>query len=599
MARPRRNRTAVNYSLAGATDDYSSDEFDPTNHDDDDDDEMDDEIPDELEPDDEQDEEEEEIRPRIKQRARPKPIGKVSLVSYIAPDTTALAARKVTKTVAAKPRAKTQETIRNRMLVSFGSNREKLAHVTELRVDWERIMFGVDDSLCAAPAPWGAAEFQDATLEPITAEEVRARISLKGEIQVGVNLGAPVGITTEAAVPFPQEVADQEREGVFVYAGGMVTELSWRETISDTHANSVNGVSSTSPAYLAVAVTDITSPVDPRLASNHAHSYTSALRIYRHDSTGIVLHLSYLLEYGAVWNLRWVRTVRAGLGVLAFACKDGCVRFLKLPDTPGHFHVRSPSLEISLPDQLLTSFDLFTDKLIAGTNRGYLCEFPFTGTASSFAYPLHTELVHSVTCATNAYANELVLSLAMDLNTSLVDLRDIRASNVVMRMKLLQASAAYVPQLHAFVITEGAYPVRVFSERISVPGSVLMKHDSSASCVAASARHPMTLSGGADGCVKITNVLRKLMNKKKSPADLYQVLNLWRVEYAAARDVFRVDLAFTTETVKNGEVATSAPVYPHAVNVSSISWNQSPGAAAWYAVAFSSGLIIVERLTRK
>jgi len=477
--------------------------------------------------------------------------------------------------------AKNLTNIREKLFRIFGTNSEKMLEVVKLREDWEDYMFDFpDDKLQEYITPIIIKNVPKMKCISLTKAQFDKKLPLKRSINFSYNTNTVE--TLEAG-----NISSTDR-GQVLNTGGLITDLAWLPHGSESLEQ-----------ILAVAISDITdTTLAPEFSLLGNKSYRSGILIYSLDTQTLSLKLIKALvhEWGNCWDLQWKR--HEGIGLLSAVFNDGKVRLLRIEhddeNDVDYSEITEPSFEYGLPDMKLSSYDWIDDTIICGTEKGYVASFALCDPIPSYAYPLHSGYIFSIKAAKSKYDEDMVYTSSSDGYSALFSTVDIRKSrNIPPRNRSVSKTVIYSPQLYSFIQLEGPYSTKLMPIRALFVVTPVTKHDGSTESMATSNVHPMLLSGGADGTIKLTNLARRVLNGQRHSLPAHKVVTLWELQYGKQEDRYRLVDSYEVETLNAQESVSTVNIYPSGVAINAVKWNENVNAGKWYAASSTSGLLIV------
>lgn len=475
--------------------------------------------------------------------------------------------------------------LKDKLFRLFGSNDEKMKEVLKLRKDWEKSIFDFSESQLREYIPSIIIKnVPNTTFTKLTKEQFNEKFKLERPVKFQFN--------TEPRQVIPSGEVIFKKRAQILNTGGLITDIAWLSHGSETDEQ-----------ILAVAVSDITdTAIAPEFSLLGGKAYRSGFLIYALDTQSYTLRLIKAVthNWGNSWDLQWKN--HKGLGVLSAVFNDGKIRLLHFDyddddDAASYFEITEPSYEYEVPTMKISSYDWIGDKIICGTDKGYVAEFILGDPAPSYVIPIHAEYIFSVRSGESKYDETMVFTSCADGSSVLFSTKDIQTTkNVTPKSKSISKSVIYSPQLYSFIQLEAQYSAKLLPARALFMVTPVVKHDGSTESIATSNLHPMLLSGGADGKIKITNLARRLMNGQKQTLSNHKILSLWELQYGGSEDLYRLVENLEVETLSATDNANVANIYPSGVSINSIKWNENENAGKWYAAGSTSGLLILECL---
>ncbi len=466
----------------------------------------------------------------------------------------------------------------------YGANEDKLVEVLKLRRTWESSMFDFPSSQLKEYIP--SVTIKDvpkAKFTELSKEQFNEKFPLERSINFSYNENPSETIA-------PGGIAPNQRAQV-INTGGLVTDIAWLSHGSET-----------AEQILAVAVSDISdTAIAPEFSLLGYKNYKSGFLIYSLDTQTYTLTLikAVIHNWGNSWDLQWKN--HRGMGVLSAVFNDGKVRLIHFDyedeKDVSYTEITEPSFEYELPNMKITSYDWLGDKIICGTESGYVAEFVLGDKVPSYVHHIQSGYIFSIRSAESKYDETMILTSCADGSCALMSTKDFQSTKVITpKTKSISKSIAYSRQLYSFVQLDAQYSAKLTLLRSLFVVTSVVKHDGSTESIATSNLHPMLLSGGADGKVKITNLMRRILNGQKQTLSNHKILTLWELQYSANEDLYRLVDNLKVETLSSNDNTNVSNIYPPGVSINSIKWNENENAGKWYAAGSTSGLVIVGSL---
>lgn len=483
--------------------------------------------------------------------------------------------------------------VKEKLFRIFGSNHEKVVEILRLRREWEKSMFIFDENQLKKYKPSKKiSSLPDSQYSTLSQNQFYGRLALKKNMKLQLENGEVSNLQAGTVIG-TENVS-------YCNVGGLITDVAWLPHESDTDHE-----------ILVVAVSDISdTSIAPEFSLLAGKAHTSGFLIYKlTEETGeLKLIKAIVHNWGNCWDLKG--RIGEGFDVLSAVFSDGKVRLLNFntaelsenlmvddDDETIFLSAKTPSYEYSLPDTLITAFDWIEDRIIVGTSEGSVAEFNLGERIPNFVYPLHSGYIFSLRVGDSKYDDTMVYTSCADGSSALFSTIDIRTTkNVTPKSKSISKSVAYSPQLYSFIQLEGQYSATLTPVRALFFVTPLVKHDGSTESISTSNLHPMLLSGGADGKIKITNMARRLLNGQKQALSSHKILTLRELQYGEKEGIYRVTAPLDVETLAANENSNVSNIYPPGVSINAIKWNENLSAGKWYAASSTSGLLIIEKI---
>lgn len=508
-------------------------------------------------------------------------------------------AKQAVATAPAKPKqfiktVKYFNSLRDKIYRIFGSNQRRLSELIKLRDDWETSMFTVPDELLSGQDEQHVAE---------TDVDIGGQFDVIDEIQFKNSFNNLNSIKFQIDDE-PQQVlkpdgSTKSDRALIINAGALTTGIVWAPHQS-----------SPSKQYLIVSVSNEDSVISTDLQFLTKQDVTgdtnnrNALLVYEVDTVSrsaskvkTILH-----DFGTIICLK-TAPIRHGADsiIISTLSNDGVIRIIDITlNSQPFIHLHS-TYEFKINEKI-TSFDWFDgNRIIFGTILGNIGEFVFandTERCPSFLYPISNNSVIQIISGENkSYGETIFFATISDGFSILFSISDIEFSkNKTQRNKTLTKTSIFSKQLNAFLMTEGSYPVKMLSARAMFVNQPVVKHEGSVESLASSTLHPMLLSGGADGEIKINNLSRRILNAQKPSLSSHKICKLWKLDYNEGSKYYRLDSNIGLSNLNVNENLTSTRIFPNEISINSINWNPNKAVGNYYAASSTFGVIIVEKL---
>ncbi|KAH3687554.1 hypothetical protein WICPIJ_001455 [Wickerhamomyces pijperi] len=499
---------------------------------------------------------------------------------------------------------------KEKMTRLFGYNTEKLVELISLKKNWENQMFSVPVEKCSEfnladrqlPALLTSQEQQQ---EQGQGQETKYSAidrdtyydlfrTLDGNDVKSVQLNNDGQDTLQ--IQTGQTVVSDEGS-IVLNCGANVTDMLWVSTETSTNDD----------MYLLVAISDDFSKLKPPPSSFYqTQPYTSGFQLYRMDGHTRELKLIRCIvhKFGNCWDLKLL-SVTAGKLILSAMFNDMSVKFIEIPTSntsPNHIEylqLDSPFLEVTLYDETITCYDLSSqsDLLIVGTNTGNVIMYNLNISTSIpvKSHYITNSHIFSLSLGESHYDEPLVFGTSANGVTFAFNLSNIANSlNIFARSKGMSLLTKYIPQVYSFIQLDGQHPARIQSSRCLFFQYALSKHEGSIESVAVSPHHPMYLTGGSDGSVKIGSGLRRMMCGPKG--NFQRLLTLWTFQYSKTMKVYRILKTFEVDKMGALDNSSNLPIYNREISINAMTWAQGrKQLGGWFAAACVSGLIVLDR----
>lgn len=401
----------------------------------------------------------------------------------------------------------------------------------------------------------------------------------------------------EQSMEFPV-LPNGKREGFVYNTGGLVTDMAW---LSQDESED---------QYLAVALSQyFERPADVHLKMFESEPHTACIEIFKLDHNTLKFKKVQTIahSFGEVWNLKWHEGCKKDgmLGMLAFVCQSGSFKLVDVSISSNEEKSQSvrfldeASVSISMPNTTITCYDFLSPTtIICGFKNGFVAEFDLTDPGTpSFYHKMHDSYVIAICVASSELERSTVGTLSVDGYFYIFDPKDIFSSRLaVTRFRGTNIfPIVYLPQLYAFVFTDGANSLKTVVPRAAFAMHTVSLQDTTITSVGSSRLHPLILNGSSDGNVSIENVSRRVLTGIKNSSIAHCSLRLWRWEYNKHEDKYRLNHNYEVYKPSANEIS-GVKIDAHGVNVSCIKWNETSTAGQFYAFANSAGLLTIEKL---
>lgn len=490
----------------------------------------------------------------------------------------------------------------------YGLNQEKLLKLAKVKEGFETCVFCFPQENIQRDSPYyidlippcasdnvyeqlaGSQNTQEHEIDVVELSQMFKKRMNPLQIVIGE---AEVSLHADQKSEFPV-LSYGERTGFVYNMGSLITDMAWLKQ-DDEQCQ-----------YLAISLSQfLDKPADPRLRMLEAEEHVACIEIYKLDPQSLAFSKVQTLvhTFGETWNLKWHEGCKGltSLGSLIFACQDGSVRMIEVNVTE-EFSIKmieQPALSIGLPKCLITCFDfLSATRIICGFKNGFVAEFDLLEPdLPSYYHKIHDSYIISIVVAYSEFENPVVATVGVDGYYYLFDPKDIFTSKTtVTRFRGTNIiPLSYIPQLYAFVNTDGSNTLKTIVPRAAFAVHPVSTQETSVVSLGTSRLHPLCLSGGSDGNITVDNIARKLLTGIKNSSLTHTSLRLWKWEYSKAEDKFRLNHSYETFKSSVNEV-TTLRIDPHGVNISCIKWNENSAAGQFYAFSNSAGILTVEKL---
>lgn len=416
----------------------------------------------------------------------------------------------------------------------------------------------------------------------------------KQAIKVVIN-EAETALELEQATEFPVFPYGR-REGLVYNSGGLITDIAWlcQNEVEDQ--------------FLAVALSQhFARPLDRHLRMLEAESHVACIEIFRFNPSTLkfVKIQTIAHTFGEVWNLKWHEGCQKDgiLGALGFTCQEGCFKLLEIKIPGDGLHsvqlYEEASVSVSMPNTIITCYDFLSPtSIVCGFKNGFVAVFDLTDPGSpSFYHKLHDSYVISISVAFSDFERSTVGTLSFDGYFYIFDPKDIFSSKTtVTRFRGTNLiPIEYMPQLYAFVHSDGANSLKTVVPRAAFAIHTVSLQETSIVSLGTSRLHPLSLVGNSDGTVVVDNVSRRILTGIKNNSNTHSSLRLWKWEYSKKEDKYRLNHNYEPYKLSVNEIS-GVKLDAHGVNISCVEWNETNAAGQFYAFANSAGLLTIEKL---
>lgn len=514
---------------------------------------------------------------------------------------------------------------KQRFTLNYGFNESYYQHCLQYKQLWQDKLFYVDEKQLKKDYDADKETIKtlvqgDFSHFPTAVVELIDRQQLEKKFQP-IELQLTVDSKETSVLKFAEtsEIPIENRDGVFLNAGGHITSMKWLPT-DPSNASSGNEVE-----YLATAVIQSASALvinDVQLglfsASNTGGKVAGGIQVWKYNTSlkEFSLYKFYITSesIGIATDLSWIPQYGTDdvLGVLSATFSDGKLHLLKIDTKQGNEPelavLLKPSVSYSLPGDKITCYDfLGSERIVVGASRGSIGEFVFPSIDSSFQIPSYIQLVTeapitSITAGKRELSNSSN-SYTILINTAgaqcfAIEYQDFQHGRVDSWATNSLIKPIYNQNLKLFVSDDSQdsltysfvrHPHEKSTFIMKVDGTITSFHQSEI------LNHPLNLNGNSLGEVHIINISRKILNGSKATNKVLQPLRLWKLLQQEG------DLSIHI----NGELLVSAPdkvtkfsIAPPEVSISALAWNENLNASSLYSAASVSGLLILEKLDK-
>ncbi|GCE98877.1 hypothetical protein ZYGM_001522 [Zygosaccharomyces mellis] len=493
----------------------------------------------------------------------------------------------------------------------YGLNENKLLRLAKVKEGFEPYLFCFPSEVIQPDSPYYVDCRPPCSLDNVYDRIIPSTSSLKfqdidtkefGQIfmknkkerRIIIN-ESETALQSEQSMEFP--VLPYGKRHGFVYnTGGFITDMVWlsQERSEDQ--------------YLAVALSQyFERPSDPRLRMFESESHTACIEIFKLNTNTLKFTKLQTIAhpFGEIWNLRWHEGCEKQgiLGVLAFVCQNGSFKLTEVTVPNEESHVirllDEASISVSIPNTSITCYDFLSPtSIICGFKNGFVAEFDLTDPEyPSYYHKIHDSYVLAVCVASSELERPTVGTLSVDGYFYIFDPKDIFTSKLgVTRFRGTNIiPIAYLPQLYAFVHTDGTNSLKTVIPRAAFGMHTISLQETTIVSIGASRLHPLVLNGSSDGNIAIDNVSRRVLTGIKNSSIAHCSLRLWKWEYNKEEDKYRLNHNYEIYKPSINEIS-GVKIDAHGVNISCIKWNESSSAGQFYAFANSAGLLTIEKI---
>lgn len=507
------------------------------------------------------------------------------------------------------------DTLRQRLELFHGKNTQDLVAAIQERNKWDTCAYIPPRSKLEYPSEYEAA------IDSAVPLDASQNITVSGADQLLVH---SICVSPYLKAPFvtldPGATVGLPSEGCLLNVGGLVSCCKWAPGRDDSQTQ-----------YLAVSIIPFTSSdlssandesefasrYDLALFNTNTNGIPGIVRIYEYHE-GKNAACSLIGDYrfpncGPATHVEWRPCSTSDvIGTLGVRFQNGHVQVIDvgLYDSNGSdtasttLHVGIPKYDLSLPS-IISSFTWRTPNHIAvACTDGFIGEF-YLGSSNEkrqiplYYYPAHSSAITAISSAWPRYPYLLFTSSA-DGFLRQIDVRDLKRSREFSaRNKTYSLIGSYTRFMNSYIVSEEftitkMCAIRGFSSQSGA--SSLTKHDGSVTASATSLLHPIYMSGGADGTVRVGNVIRRVGGRKikqGAPTE-YNSATLWRFEYSEKHNQFRFTDLAEPIAMSNQEMTLQQHIFPKAAVVSSVDWVPSKSSGSLYCAGLVCGLIRIE-----
>ncbi|PRT54088.1 Transcription factor tau subunit [Wickerhamiella sorbophila] len=475
----------------------------------------------------------------------------------------------------AKPGSK--DSLRDRFEFFFTSDEKRLVKAVRDRITWGHIPFAPDRSLYSVLAP-----------------EKGSHISSFASVNLTGAPAPPSGspIVFEDATLYPG-LTHQAKRVLLANFGHPVSCIAWAPYHEDDSQFLALGIVSGQKSPLD------RNAVDPDLAVfSETGDLPAIFYIYSFNPSTEALNLlaTFSCNFGPVVSFAW-RPVESSRE-LAVVFQRGQMALIKA-DESGSFQIEDNVFQ--LPSKITCCAWRSCDELVVGTLAGELAEFKVDdGTAPSYVYTFSSSPISAIQTCYPDNSNFVFFS-SMDGYSKIVDVRDLRhvRATVSQRARTFYTQAAWSPFVNSFVSCDDSVLSRLvplIHSEVILLGLNMTRHKSTVTALAASPVHPMVLTGGIDGSVRIANAVTRAMVVKRAAKPPTEAI-VWTLECSEATSTYRFVENLAVEPLGKPPAASEKLVlFPKTCTITSIDWIVSRAHGGWYAAATASGLVRIECL---
>ncbi|CAR28688.1 ZYRO0F09746p [Zygosaccharomyces rouxii] len=493
----------------------------------------------------------------------------------------------------------------------YGLNEHKLLRLAKVKEGFEPYLFCFPSEMIQRDSPYYVDCKPPCSIDNVYDKVIPSTSSLKfhdidvkeldqiftknkKEHKIIIN-ESETALQSEQSMEFP--VLPYGKRHGFVYnSGGFITDMAW---LSQDESDD---------QYLAVALSQyFERPSDSHLRMFESESHTSCIEIFRLNTNTLKFTKLQTLahSFGEIWNLKWHEGCEKNgvLGVLAFVCQNGSFKLTEVTVPNDDSHVvrffDEASLSVSMPNTNITCYDFLSPtSIICGFKNGFVAEFDLTDPEfPSYYHKMHDSYVISICVASSETERTTVGTLSVDgyfyifdakeIFTSKLEVTRFRGTNII--------PIAYLPQLYAFVHSDGTNSLKTVVPRAAFGMHTIALQETTIVSVGTSRLHPLVLNGSSDGNIAIDNVSRRVLTGIKNSSVAHCSLRLWKWEYSKREDKYRLNHNYEIYKPSINEIS-GVKIDAHGVNISCIKWNETSAAGQFYAFANSAGLLTIEKL---
>lgn len=509
--------------------------------------------------------------------------------------------------------------LKDRLHLFYGKNDAALIAAFNERNTWASAVVFPDQSRCSYPHE--REQLMQDSMSKSYDKETQVLIEKKmAEVERFLPRNNPISVQPSLESEFstvelynhislPHE--SHNLKGFIVNVGGLVSSLSWAPEQDDPTRQ-----------FLAVGVV-VDHDWTPSSTSSVKQEYSvfartanySSIQIYQvntahDDGNSVNLVATVCSNYGNVVQLAWkpghAPRQRGDVGILAACFLDGRVRLFHIFTDSAcvHYEMQRPLREYSLETAITCIAWRHDGILVVGSADGCIAEFDLydsspEGIYPSYVFPVHYSLVTSISTG-YPNNNDLIYTTSTDGYNQLVDVKDIRRSQVISsRFKGYSTCSAYCYHINSFLSLEDAFTTKAAPIRkvnMLQGATTLTRHEGSITTLATSFLHPIALSGASDGTLQVGNYLRRVTISRRISNQVYKYGKLWTFQASERDGTFRfIDLFSPKEFVKQS-ASGRMTIYPRTVAITALDWNPSIVSANWYAAGLGAGLLRIEAL---
>lgn len=467
---------------------------------------------------------------------------------------------------------KSTENLRERLASFYGHEDEELVRAVKLREKWGNTLFSTTQSEVNEQINLNS-QLEDGTL--VNSSEKVADLSPQVYSPVSEHSQSPAlfDCIVNDYLLKPHDIRHSQVSTV-LNVGGSILSMDWQGSL------------------LAVSVIPDQNPLNVQTTDLNSVA-SSFILVYEVENGIPKLKNTFESQCGACISVSW--RPLADSTELLLVCTDG-VGIINIA-TANSVHSRFELNSVSHTDIGSASCACWrnTSSIIVGCNTGFIAEYCLTTTnptTPSYVVHVHNSAVARV-CSGYPHLADRVLTSGVDGYLLMHDVRDLRPKEQSgTRLRLYAPCICFAPLADSFIAIQDFDTTRLVSARdpsSDSSASTLTRHETcTVTSCAASAGHPLVLSGAQDGSVHITNALRRTMVTSRKSRETHIDCAIWRLECSDRLGRFRYVDLLEAGPLKSTKANSYMPVFPAPVAITSCVWQPT---GTWFAAGSAGGLV--------